>query len=68
MALSGTKKKIIFQNLNDQNLLKKICKLNNSDLILVPGSGVDLNIYKPNYLISEPKIILFASRLLKQSI
>ena len=65
MALSSKRKKIIFQNLEDEKIIKKICNLKSKDISLIPGSGVDLEEYKPPKNNIKPKIILFASRLLK---
>ena len=59
------KKKIIFQNLSDQKIIKKICNLKNKEFLLIPGSGIDLDKYNPKFCNKNPKIILFASRLLK---
>ena len=39
--------KVIFQNSHDKNIITKICKLNNQKSELIDGSGVDLNLFKP---------------------
>ena len=65
IAFSSKRKKIIFQNLNDKRTIKKICNLKNKDISLIPGSGVNLEKYNPLDNEINPKVILFASRLLK---
>ena len=64
-ALSHNSLKIIFQNSNDLNFLSKVCNLNSNDIVLIKGSGVDLNFFKPHKHLSKNINILFASRLLK---
>jgi len=64
LALSNKKMKVIFQNNFDKNTISKICNLNNCNSLLIKGSGVDLNFYKPKKDNLESNIILFASRLL----
>ena len=65
LALSQKSIKIIFQNSSDLNLIKRVCKLNNNKIVLIKGSGVDLNFFKPLKESSNNTNILFASRLLK---
>ena len=63
-AFSNKLKKVIFQNKQDLNFISKNCKLNSKDIVLIKGSGIDLNSFKPKKVDSNEKIILFASRLL----
>ena len=65
IALSNKSMMVIFQNKNDRNILKKICKIQDQKISLIEGSGVDLSFFKPNKNQKESNIILFASRLLK---
>ena len=65
IAICSKRKKIIFQNLDDEKMIKKICNLKNKDISLIPGSGIDLKKYNPVNNDINPKVILFASRLLK---
>ena len=65
LALSGQKIKVIFQNVDDEKIISRICNLKLNQKILIHGSGVDLDVYKPKNKKSKDKIILFASRLLK---
>ena len=65
LALSGQNIKVIFQNIDDEKIISRICNLKFNQKILIHGSGVDLDIYKPKNKKSKDKIILFASRLLK---
>ena len=55
---------IIFHNKSDLNYYKKRFKLNQNQLFLTHGSGVDLKKYKYNYNYKK-KNILFAGRMLK---
>ena len=64
LALMNKKNKIIFQNLEDKKKLMDISNLNENNLKLISGSGVDLNTFFPkNNKINTP-IVLFAGRLL----
>ena len=64
LSFSGENLVVIFQNNNDMQRIDKLCNLSNSSKILIPGSGVDLNLYKPENIIVKPPLLLFASRLL----
>ena len=55
---------VIFQNHIDQYGLCRIAELPHEKSILIPGSGVDLSLYRPSALPSGDPIILFAARLL----
>lgn len=63
-ALSNKPRIVVFQNSSDQIFFKKLCSLLNSETILIPGSGVDINKYKYSELPKTEPIILMASRLL----
>ena len=65
LSFSGENLVVIFQNNNDMQRIDKLCNLSNSSKILIPGSGVDLNLYKPENIIVKPPLLLFASRLLR---
>lgn len=66
-VLSAENKIIIFQNLQDRNTIESIKKLSETEVMMIPGSGVDLVEYgfSPFQVndFSEIKIIM-ASRLL----
>ena len=64
ISLSIKKRIIIFQNYSDLSLLSKSCSLCPSEVILLPGSGVNLKKYKFKELSDNIPIILMASRLL----
>ena len=64
LSLSQRKLKVIFQNKRDEDILTKLCKLKNKDKVLIPGSGIDLDKFKPTLVDKDSNIILFASRLL----
>ncbi len=65
IAFTCVPKKVIFQNLDDQKFIQKICQLKEEELSLIPGSGVNLSEYNPKYARNDKSVILFASRLLK---
>ena len=65
LALSNKPRIVLFQNSSDQIFLKKLCSLLDSEMILIPGSGVDTNKYKYTDLPKTEPTILMASRLLK---
>ena len=56
--------KVIFQNKNDEEIITNCCNLKPCDKFLIPGSGVDLESFKPRKINHDSKIVLFASRLL----
>ena len=64
LALSNKPRIVVFQNSSDQIFLKKLCRLSDREMILIPGSGVDINKYKFTELPKTEPIILMASRLL----
>ena len=64
-SLSHNHSKVIVQNKDDKEVLEKLHAITDDDVVLIPGSGVDLNVFKP---IPEPEdqfVVLMASRLLK---
>jgi len=64
LALSNKTRVVVFQNSSDKLFLKKLCNLLDSEMILIPGSGVDINKYKYTKLPKTDPVILMASRLL----
>ncbi len=56
--------KVIFQNRTDIKNIRDFTNLPKEKTILIPGSGVDLNIYKFSKVPSSKPIILFPARLL----
>ncbi len=64
-ALKGKNLIVIFQNNDDKKIITKLCRLQEKQTILIPGSGVNLKEYQ---FLPEPEgipIIIMASRLLK---
>lgn len=55
-------KKIIFQNYSDAALFKRAKITSEDKTIIVPGSGVNPNQFKPTRQTTFPKIFLFVSR------
>jgi len=64
-ALGHSNQKVIFQNTDDSMLLSKLSYMPISKSILIPGSGVDLSLYRLRAPPSGIPIVLFAARLLK---
>ena len=66
VSLSDKKIKIIFQNNTDKNFLNNICNLYPEQSFLIPGSGVNLEKFKPMRKVKESeKIVLLPSRIVK---
>ncbi len=63
-SFTKTNLKVIFQNQEDINMIKSFCKLKDSKVILIPGSGIDLQEYSFSNIPAGKPIVLFASRLL----
>lgn len=65
-SLTHPNSRVIVQNLTDRALVQKMCSLKNEQLVLIRGSGADLNQYQ---FLPEPAkppvIITMAARLLK---
>ena len=58
-------KKIIVQNLDDKALAEDHHFVNNTDVILIKGSGVNLNNYRNISLSSKEKLIVLPARMLQ---
>ena len=56
--------KVIFQNEEDRSLIIKLSKIRKKNTILIPGSGVDLNLFQPTPAPKGKKIVLLAARML----
>ena len=65
IALNHKNQKIIFQNIDDKNVLVSLAKVSHEKTILIPGSGVNLFKYKTS---PPPErdfpVVMFASRFL----
>ena len=57
--------KVILQNNDDLKYLASKAKLNKNKVVMIKGSGVNLNDYKPSKIPKKFPIILMASRLIK---
>ncbi|MDO5685943.1 MAG: glycosyltransferase family 4 protein [Neisseria sp.] len=64
LALSAKNKTVIVQNLDDLRILRQYVSIPDSQTVLIPGSGVDLEKFKFQSLVLENKILLMACRLL----
>ena len=65
IALGHKNKQLIFQNIDDQNKITNFSKISLNEVNLIPGSGVDLEYFKPMSSNSQTPVILLGSRLLK---
>jgi glycosyltransferase involved in cell wall biosynthesis len=63
-SLSIKNKRIIFQNTEDLAEVQSILFLESSQVVLIPGSGVDLSLYQAEPLPDSAPVVLMASRLL----
>ena len=63
-ALAHKSKKIIVQNQNDRNFIIRNHYANIKDVLLIPGSGVNLRNYNNSHYNSKLPIIILASRLI----
>lgn len=64
LALSMKNKTIIIQNLDDLRILRQYVEIPESQTVLIPGSGVDLNKFSPLPLPLKNKVVLMACRML----
>ena len=66
-SLSNKKIKVILQNKTDSDFIKKICNLSESQSIIINGSGVNLERFKPlkEFHFKPEKIVLLPARIVK---
>lgn len=64
LALSAKNKTVIVQNLDDLRILRQYVSIPETQTILIPGSGVDLQQFDVQPLPLKNKIVLMACRLL----
>jgi glycosyltransferase involved in cell wall biosynthesis len=55
-------KQVLFQNYSDAILFVKEKIINEKNIVILPGSGVNLETFKPTSKLTYPKTFLFASR------
>jgi glycosyltransferase involved in cell wall biosynthesis len=63
-ALGGERVRVIFQNGDDEALLKRYARLSDNQVIRIRGSGVDVAQWPCFPSPAEPPVVLMASRLL----
>jgi glycosyltransferase involved in cell wall biosynthesis len=64
-ALRHRRLRVIFQNVSDCERLSRVAGLTDDQVVMLRGSGVDLNVFRP---VAEPDgvpVVTFASRLLR---
>ena len=64
-SLNHNNSTVIFQNINDLNLISKIANLKESSTILIKGSGVNLEKYSYSPIPADSPIVVLPARLLK---
>ncbi len=64
LAFSHKKITVIFQNIDDLNLIKRISKLPKSRTTLIEGSGIEIDKYCYKLIPKNHPIVLFPARLL----
>lgn len=65
-ALRQKKLKVIFQNLNDKEIIQDISRLHDDEMEVLTGSGVDLTQFRSDPVKGDIPIIMFAGRLLHE--
>ncbi len=65
-ALSHQHIKVIFQNPDDARIISRVARLSKSNVVNIPGSGVDLNHFIPTQVRRKFFVIMMASRLLRE--
>ncbi|MCD5971709.1 glycosyltransferase family 4 protein [Pseudomonas sp. CDFA 550] len=65
LVLSRKQVRIIFQNGDDQAVLQRHIKIDDSQIVRIRGSGVDLLAWTVHPLPETPPIVMMAARLLK---
>lgn len=64
IALGRKGVKVVFQNSEDQLLLQKYARVREAQVVLIPGSGVDLSEWTVQPLPQGPALVMMVSRLL----
>jgi len=64
IALGHPNCSVIFQNDNDRNCLTQFARLDASNVVMIPGSGVDLSEYSVSPVSDGVPVIILAARLL----
>jgi glycosyltransferase involved in cell wall biosynthesis len=65
-ALGHRNLQLIVQNDDDRNLVQAMTRLSDASLTLIPGSGVDTNLFHPRPTVGHDKlVVMLAGRLLK---
>jgi glycosyltransferase involved in cell wall biosynthesis len=65
IALNRDGLKVIFQNVSDRDILRRIAGLSDDKTVIVRGSGVDLSTYRMAPEPEDVPVVTFASRLLR---
>jgi glycosyltransferase involved in cell wall biosynthesis len=64
LALGVKDKCVIFQNGDDRRVIESVVQLKSSQIVMIPGSGVDLNQYPFIPVNTVQPVVMMASRLL----
>lgn len=63
-VLGAQNMRIIFQNPDDRREIESLVPLDPAQVVMIPGSGVDLGLYRPAPVPTGVPVVLMASRLL----
>ena len=66
LFFSGDTKRVILQNQDEFNFLLENNISLRENLRLIPGAGVNTNIFKPSYNFSDDRCVVFAARMIKE--
>ncbi|MEP3274890.1 MAG: glycosyltransferase family 4 protein [Stappiaceae bacterium] len=64
-ALVGVQKVFAYNDADQADILNHKLMSDNTPLVMVPGSGVDLELYKKSPVVSDPPVFLLIARLLR---
>lgn len=69
LALAHRRSRVVFQNQDDARVIRGVAKLSDDQIVLIPGSGVDLTRYRPAEPRSDrgfaPVFVVMVARLLR---
>lgn len=64
LVLGSRNMRVIFQNPDDCRVLESVTHLRNDQVVMIPGSGVDLSVYRNHPMPQGVPVVMMAARLL----
>lgn len=64
LALGHRNSRVIFQNASDRDVLMRAGAVRDGQVVMIRGSGVDLDVYRPQPEPPGPPVVVLAARLL----